>query len=169
MKRGLCLTLMTFSLGLPLQARIGETLEQCVGRYGPVMEKRPATIAGSEPESSVFSKASITIIAEFRDGLVWQISFRKAGLSAGEAEAILQANGSGLWSVPLKVNGQEYRISSDKKKLLTMSVDKKGVIGEMVIMTRECAAEIKSGHAAKPIQPSSSPEKKPAGNPLPGF
>lgn len=160
---------MALSVSLPMQARVGETLEQCVERYGPVMDKRPSTIAGSEPELAVFSRSAITILAEFHEGVAWQISFRKTGLSPSEAEAILQANGKGLWSVPLKFNEQEYRISPDKKRLLTMLTDKKGVIGEMIIMTRECAAAIKLARDTKPSPSSRPQEKKPASNPLPGF
>lgn len=169
MKRGLFLALMAFNVCLPLQARVGETLEQCVERYGPVMDKRPSTIAGSEPELAVFSKSAITITVEFHEGVAWQISFRKADLSSEEAEVILQANGSGLWSVPLKINDREYRLSPDKKRLSKMLAEKKGGISEMIIMTRECAAASKSTRVSKTSPPSQSGGKKPGVNPLPGF
>ncbi|CAN5741084.1 hypothetical protein BH11VER1_BH11VER1_08840 [soil metagenome] len=169
MKKGLFLTLLACSVWLPIHARIGETLEQCVERYGPVMERRPSTLPGSEAELAVFSKSSITILAEFREGVVWQISFRKPGLSLAEADAILQANASGLWSVPLKINEQDYRLSLDKKRLLTMRTDKKGGTSEMVIMTRDCAAAVRSARESKTDKPRSSQEQKPASNPLPGF
>lgn len=161
--------MILFSLCLPIQARVGETLEQCVERYGSVMERRKSTIAGSEAESVVFSKSAITIIMEFHEGIAWHVTFRKAGLLLGETESILQANGSGLWSVPLKINNQDYRISMDKKRLSTMSADKKGVINEMVIMTRECAAAIRSGREVRLSKTGVSNEKKQESNPLPGF
>lgn len=169
MKRGLFLSLIVFGICLPIQARVGETLEQCVERYGSVMERRKSTIAGSEVESAVFSKSAITIIVEFHEGVAWHVIFRKPGLLLGETESILQANGSGLWSVSLKINDQDYRISLDKKKLSTVSADKKGVISEMVIMTRECAAAIRSGREVKLSKPGVSNEKKQESNPLPGF
>ena len=42
-------------------ARLGETLDECVQRYGPMIEKRPAQLAVSDPDVMVFSKAGITI------------------------------------------------------------------------------------------------------------
>lgn len=169
MKRGLFLSLIVLAICPPIQARVGETLEQCVERYGSVMERRKSMIAGSEAESAVFSKSAITIIVEFHEGMAWHVIFRKAGLLHGETESILQANGSGLWSVPLKINDQDYRISMDKRRLSTVSVDKKGMISEMVIMTRECAAAIRSGRVVELSKPDVGNVKKQESNPLPGF
>ncbi len=169
MKSGLILSLIALNICMPIQARVGETLDQCVERYGSVMERRKSTITGSETESAVFSKSSITIIVEFHEGSAWCVTFRKAGLLTGEVESILQANGNGLWSVPLKINDQDYRISMDKKRLSTVIADKKGVISEMIIMTRECATAIRSGHAVNIGKLGVSKEKKPENNPLPGF
>src|SRR5436190_21113899 len=107
------LLLMT-NMPIPASARVGETLDECVQRYGPMIEKRPARLAGSDPEVMLFSKAGITVAAEFRDGKAWHLTYRKLGLSTVEVDAIVMANSGGsLWGSPLKTRDKEYRMTDD--------------------------------------------------------
>ena len=86
----------------PAKARIGETLEQCIARYGnpvrPIEERMPVT----------FQKSGLLIGVVFIDGKAAQIMFFKpdqtdgklSHLSADEIKALLDANGAGrAWSV----------------------------------------------------------------------
>jgi hypothetical protein len=105
-------TLLTGSI----HARIGETQEECVARYGAVVEKKPAKISQSDPEAHLFSKKGITIWVEFRQGKAWRIAFRKLDMIDVELEALLRANMSAEgWGAALDVNGRSCRRSLDSK------------------------------------------------------
>lgn len=111
--------LLTLSC-ITAQARVGETLSECETRYGPVVERRPAEQKKSDPEACVFSKNSITIIAEFSQGKVWKISYSQVGMDGDVLSALLNANAAGgSWSPPLRVSGQEVRSSSDRIAIFT--------------------------------------------------
>jgi hypothetical protein len=90
------LAVMLSSTGL---ARINETLDECVNRYG-------AAVSGPINESPgkatyVFQKSDYRIMVTFVDGKVAIISFNKPGaLSEIEVERLLDAN---------RVNGQPWQ------------------------------------------------------------
>ena len=155
---------------VPTSARVGETLDECVQRYGPMIERRPARLPESDPEVMVFSKAGITVAAEFRQGKAWHLTFRKVPLSSLEVEAVLMANsGSSMWGLPVKTRDKEYRMTEDKTRLAVINWDRKGLAGSLVIMSREFAT---ANHAAvaKRIEPSANTTGgKTRINPLPGF
>jgi hypothetical protein len=162
------LVLMTF---IPASARVGETLDECVQRYGPMIEKRPARLSGSDPEVMVFSKAGITVAAEFRDGKAWHLTYRKLGLSSVEVDAIIMANsGASLWGSPLKTRDKEFRMTDDKSRVALINWDRKGMAGSLTIMSREYA---KANYAESSKRAESSAVPTAAGsqrtNPLPGF
>jgi hypothetical protein len=131
------LLLGLFITGTKTQARIGETLDQCIDRYGPVIEKAHPALAGSDPEASVFSKSGITIITEFKDGVVWSMTFKKTALSSSEVASLLEANKtSGTWTTALKFGDSDYRISGDRSRIASFSLDKANSVGLLSISTQ---------------------------------
>jgi hypothetical protein len=125
---------------VPASARLGETLDECVTRYGPMIERRPAKLAASDPEVMVFSKAGITVAVEFKNGKAWHLTFRKVGLGSNEVEAVIMANsGTSLWGAGFKTRDKEYRMTADKARVALVNWDRKGSAGSVAIMSREYA------------------------------
>ena len=117
--------IITFGLLLgvnSLQARIGESQEECIARYGAVIEKRPAKIPDSDPEATVFSKGGVTVYIEFQKGKAWCVVFRKPALTASEVAGLLRANMPvGGWGASLEVNGRFCRRSFDTELLAVLT------------------------------------------------
>jgi hypothetical protein len=173
MKLCALLFLAMASFATVAEARLGETVEQCMDRYGPVIERRPAVLGASDPEALVFSKSGVTVIVEYRESKAWQISYRKSKMLANEVESLVTANsGEGMWSSALKLAIGEWRISSDRARLAVLgeiSGAKPGTgITELRVMTREWLAENRSAYIRKAESPLSAPERVKI-NPLPGF
>lgn len=90
--KAISLTLLTFlCLALSTQARIGETLDECIKRYGEPAQ-RP------QPKTLLFHKSGIAITCFFVDGLCVQLSYKKletaTRLNEREVEILRMANGS---------------------------------------------------------------------------
>jgi hypothetical protein len=119
-------TLLLALTSIMAQARIGETLSECEARYGPAVEQKKATQKDSDPESIVFSKSGITILAEFKGGKVWKISYSKVGMDISEVEILLAANSpESKWSAPLKITGQEVRSCSSHDRIAVFTPGKR--------------------------------------------
>lgn len=133
------------------QARVGETLSECETRYGPVVEHRPAEQKKSDPEACVFSKNNITVIAEFHEGKVWKISYSQVGMDGDVLSALLNANaGSGSWSPPLRVSGQEVRSSSDRGRVAIFTPGKRPeATFTLIVATKDFAAANRSAYEEK--------------------
>lgn len=89
----------------PLQARLGETREECVARYGqPVMEG-PALLETAS--SATFLKGEIRIRIEFLENKAAFLSFSRRGLKQEERQTLLDANcGPLVWSAPAEFLGR---------------------------------------------------------------
>lgn len=90
--KALSLTLLSFlCLALSTEARIGETLDECIKRYGEPAQ-RP------QPKTLLFHKSGIAITCFFVDGLCVQISYKKLDsatrFNEREVEILRMANGS---------------------------------------------------------------------------
>jgi hypothetical protein len=170
MKRfGAICALMTM-LGTVCRARIGESLEQCIERYGPVVETRPAQLPQSDPVAAVFSKNGVTIMVEFSGSEAWRITFRKPKFSAIEMEALLAANsGANTWSPPLRFGDREYRLGSDRSRLAATTLAANSDISQIEILLREYAERLHANILARGFQPAAPGQAKPKANPLPGF
>lgn len=173
LKLSALLFLATTSFATVAEARLGETVEQCMERYGPVIERRSAILSASDPETLVFSKAGVTVIIEYRESKAWLISYRKVKMLANEVESLIAANsGEGPWSGSLKLGSSEYRLSSDRTRLAAMGEipgTKAGSsVTELRIMSREWLAENRAGYLKKADAPLTAPERAKI-NPLPGF
>jgi hypothetical protein len=152
------------------RARLGETLEECVDRYGPVLEKRQATFSSSDPEVAVFVKASIAVFVEFRKGKAWRITFRKPLISPSEVESLLKANaGEDDWGPPLSVATRIFRQSNDKERMCIISESRPGLPNVVEIVSRDYVDEYHASLLDRAQNPSSIEESRRKLNPLPGF
>jgi hypothetical protein len=83
-------------------ARIGETLEQCVARYGPPESPPEESAVHPKAIDCAFSKSGLDISVVFYQGKAADIMFRKLDGSAfnpSEVEELLKANGgSSSWN-----------------------------------------------------------------------
>jgi len=154
-----------------VEARIGETLAQCVERYGPVVEREPATVKESDPDQCTFTKSGITAAIEFKGGIAWRIVFRMLGMTSAEAETLLKANmPDGGWGAALKINAQEFRLSFDRRRIAVYSPTKtKGEITTLEIATRDYATASYAAYSAKVNEAVSNMKAPEAGNALKGF
>lgn len=124
---------------VPAQARIGETIPECVERYGPVIEKRSARLAKSDPEACVFSKAGISIIIEYRAGIAWNIRYRTLDLIVNQVTELLKSNmpEGGGWSAAFEVAGVQYRLATDRRTVAAYNPGLRGEMGSLEISSRE--------------------------------
>ncbi|MCP5560385.1 MAG: hypothetical protein H7A55_21810 [Verrucomicrobiaceae bacterium] len=100
------------------QARIGETVAECTARYGQPVEHREASLQASDPDALLYSKSGVSILVEYHEGVAWRIFFRKADLTALEAEALLRANlPPGGWSGVLTFAGADFRMGGDRSRV----------------------------------------------------
>ncbi len=151
------------------RARLGETIEQCTERYGPVIEKRQPLLPQSDAETAVYSKSGVTIIVEFHKGAAWHITFRKPNLQSEEIEALLQANATkGNWSAPLMYGERDYRLSGDQKRIAISSLSEKN-ISQLELMLREYTDQRRANYVARLQKPAPKEGSKPTTNLLPGF
>lgn len=80
------------------QARIGETKDQCVARYGPVRSTMPSVVMESDPEAALFDYGSFGVIVHFQKGLAWHISYAQAYISDPDKQRLLKENSeTGEW------------------------------------------------------------------------
>lgn len=118
--------LLVLLVSLPAHARLGESVKECVSRYGEVIERLPAQTSGSDPEACVFSKGGITIYVEFKSEKAWKVVYRMPGLDAEAVKTLLSVEAStGNWSAPIKVGNQEVRISDDHERLALRELTKR--------------------------------------------
>lgn len=134
-----------------VQARVGETIAECEARYGPVVERRPAMVSGSDAEACVFSKVGITIIAEYKNGKVWRLAYRMAGMDAEAIGNLLSSEvGATAWSAPLKLAGQEFRTSEDRQRVAVLTVGKRPEDpSTFVFASKECAKASRTDYDSK--------------------
>ncbi len=79
-------------LPAPAQARLGETREQCVTRYGKLVKTASAYIPGSDAEVDLFEKANVLITVHYNEGKAWHIVYHRPGMNREERDVFLMAN-----------------------------------------------------------------------------
>ena len=171
MKRLLPLVLVLLSGLTTSHARLGETVEECVARYGPVVERLPAKIKESDPQACVFSKSGITIIAEFKAGKAWQHTYRMTGLDEPSVSKLLEAEAvDGGWSSPIKFGGQEFRSSADGKRIAVTTYGKKlSDVGSLVVAQKSFAEANREDYKAMLDTVSEEVRRRAANQPLKGL
>ena len=81
------------------QARLGESREQCVGRYGPPVAEVPALLGTAT--GIAYQKGDIRIRIEFLEDQAAFISFSRRGLRSEERQTLLDLNAGPLaWNPP---------------------------------------------------------------------
>lgn len=140
MKHPLFLVVLLSLMGIGgAEARIGETVPECVERYGPVIEKRAARLEKSDPEACVFSKAGISIIIEYRAGIAWNVRYRTLDLIVNQVNELLRSNmpEGGGWSAAYEVAGVQYRLATDRRSVAAYNPGLRGEMGSLEISSRE--------------------------------
>jgi hypothetical protein len=118
--------LMLLCLSLPVSARISETLEQCISRYG---DATPQKSTKPDETDYSFKKAGLTILVTFWKGAAHRIGFIKsetdvlgtaAKMTETEQTALKEANGGGLAWVKSSGNfGKQGWMTDDQKRYAT--------------------------------------------------
>jgi hypothetical protein len=89
-------TFLTLMLCISAHARLGETINECIRRYGEPLK------ADEEKKILGFQKGVFFVMCIFLDGKCESISFKKedeSAFSVSEFEGLREANGGGLeWS-----------------------------------------------------------------------
>lgn len=106
----------------PARARIGETVEECIVRYGDPVAETTGRLQGVKSVS--FAKAGVRVRIEFVDDKAAFLSFARHGMDASEEQKLLDSNAGGLkwngvaeyigrrcWMAPGK-GGEEPRYAS---------------------------------------------------------
>jgi hypothetical protein len=116
--RSLTLPLLLFGVANICQARIGDTLEQAIGRYGKPVRKT------STNEFAMFKGASYYITAHFHDDKTDAITYVKTGsessikgaFSNDGIQLLLKINGSGqTWERSKAKAGRQEWKTEDRK------------------------------------------------------
>jgi hypothetical protein len=172
MNRALFLIVIVFlSSAVHSEARLGETIPQCIERYGPVVEKRPPRIDKSDPESCVFSRSGISVIIEFRAGIAWNIRYRAIDLIIAQVTELLKANmpEGGGWSAAYEVAGVQYRLSTDRRSVAAYDPGKRGDLGILEISSCEFNNAWREVYGAKLEAIILEPPQKASTKDLKGF
>jgi hypothetical protein len=161
--RGL-LTILLFLCGVAniCQARIGDTLEEAIKRYGKVVKKESAD------EYAMFKEASYYITAHFHDGKTDAIVYvktasRTGAFSDGEIEMLLRINGNGqTWNRSKAKAGQNKWETDDKKLHAAYSESKFLVIATTDYLKRlhETANKKKTAGEKNKQKPSATSHQK---------
>jgi hypothetical protein len=154
-----------------LQARIGETIPECIERYGPVIEKRSARLEKSDPEACVFSKAGISIIIEYRAGIAWNVRYRTIDLIVNQVTELLKSNmpEGGGWSAAYEVAGVQYRLATDRRTVAAYNPGLRGEMGSLEISSREFNTAWREVYGAKLDEVILTPQAKAGTRDLKGF
>ena len=93
--RLILITLLLSLLLLPAHARLGETEDQCVQRYGPVVNRTTSGISGLDLPMLVFAKNGYKVVTIMLNDKVCCLTILKAdqtALSDNEIDLFLTAN-----------------------------------------------------------------------------
>ena len=152
-------------------ARVGETLEECIARYGPVVERVPTKVKDSDPEACVFSKSGVTIIAEYKGGKAWRHTYRMIALDEVSTQKLLEAEAvHGGWSAPLKLNGQAFLSSSDGKRVAIVAYGKKlSDVGILTVASKSYAVANRESYKALLATVSGEVQRRASHQPLKGL
>lgn len=114
-------------------ARLGETKEECVARYGEPVASTPALLSGAESLS--FLKNQVRIRVEFLNNRAVFISFMRQDMSSNDQQQLLEANrGDLVWSSPEDYAGRKFWLAKadlddeEKRYATAYTISKIGVL-----------------------------------------
>ena len=127
---GLLSILLFLEVANICQARIGDTLEEAIQRYGKVVRK------ASAEEFAMFKEASYYITAHFHDDRTDAITYVKAGsesstkgsFSDDEIEMLLRINGNGQTWERSKAKAHLYKWRTEDGKLQAIYSESKFLV-----------------------------------------
>jgi hypothetical protein len=123
---GLLSILLFLEVANICQARIGDTLEEAIQRYGKVVSK------ASAEEFAMFKEPSYYITAHFHDDKTDAITYVKAStkgsFSDDEIEMLLRINGNGQTWVRSKANARLYEWRTEDGKLQAVYPESKFLV-----------------------------------------
>lgn len=153
------------------QARIGETVPECIERYGPIIEKRSPRLPKSDPEACVYSKAGISIIIEYRAGVAWNVRYRTLDLIVNQVTELLKSNmpEGGGWSAAFEVAGVQYRLAKDRRMVAAYNPGLQGELGSLEISSRDFNLAWREVYAAQLDEAILMPQAKADTRDLKGF
>jgi hypothetical protein len=101
MLRSILLILAAMALALPAHARLGETEDQCIARYGaPTSPAVDNNDNGVPTHEMFFQKDGYAITVNFLNGKAGTVQFWKKDISHDDINALLEANAQGgTWAV----------------------------------------------------------------------
>jgi len=162
----LLLTILLFLGGVAniCQARIGDTLEEAIKRYGKVVNKEPAH------EFAMFKETPYYITAHFHDDKTDAIVYVKTesgtstqgGFSDREIETLLRTNGNGQTWERSKAKAGLYKWETEDKRLHAVYSESKFLViatADYLKRLHETASKKKTA-AEKTKQKSSSTSHK---------
>ena len=157
------LSIVLFLLGVPklAQARIGDTLQEAIARYGKVLNKAPGN------EFVMFKEASYYITAHLHDDKTDAVTYVKTGspssaksaFSDEEIEMLLRINGNGqTWErSSTKAGGYEWK-TEDRKLQAVYSESK-----FLIIMTAGYLKRLDEAGKKKKTIKEKSKQRAPSG------
>ncbi len=90
---------------LPAFARLGETQEECIKRYGEPVAEIPALLRNAT--GAAFMRGDIRVRVEFVDGKAAFLSFSRRGLRLDERQTLVDVNAGLLkWNPPTEFLGR---------------------------------------------------------------
>ena len=98
MRTILCIMAISMFVMIPAWARLGETEDQCVQRYGAVLTRTTVVEFGQKLPTLAFVKNGYMIVAEMLDGKVGLMMITKADstdFSENEQQLLIDADSSG--------------------------------------------------------------------------
>jgi hypothetical protein len=116
MKHALIITAVAVLFTAAASARIGETYDECVARYGALREKKGSL---TNPQF-IFEKDGITVGINFLSGKAGQLSYSKSGyfLDSGVQKLLDVNSGESKWRFdPAETQRQAVRTSIPSKNI----------------------------------------------------
>jgi hypothetical protein len=133
-------------------ARLGETKEQIVARYGEPT-KEPDPIVTASEGAAVYVKDNVEVTVEFKRGKAWLVSYRASSvhMKTDFEEELRDANDGveavGDWKDPFQHLGRNYWVTSDKA--IYGVLYETGVQKVYRFVTSECLEEMRTERKEK--------------------
>lgn len=110
--------ILAIGLAIPAVARLGETREQLIERYGePLREAKPELPASDS--AAVFSKDMVDVHVELKDGKAWMVIYSTRKPMTPELQVQFRdandgVDGLGEWKEPVEHLGRTYWTTDER-------------------------------------------------------
>lgn len=140
------------------RARIGETLEQCAQRYGPVRDTLPSVVAESDPEAARFEFGTLSVMVHFQNGVAWHVSYAQTYLSDPDKFRLLKESvDSGEWEPRYgELLGNVHLWHHRETRMVACGINGK-TLHTLEVMSRPCAEAFGRARAKRIAQAVGQP------------